>query len=470
MKSYIYTYGGYVLIAALAVLFFAILIYIVRLGGVRMREISGVKYHPLKGKRKLYIITAAYLAVSLILMCVGIPLSCSATLSFNYDGASSGLNPNKTRFNQADVLGSEVLERMVDKKILPNVTAEDLRDVMYISTEDTVKKADKTSNTEKDVYRVSSEYKIEYTANKNTAHIDGEKVLKLFEGAYREWFSEQYSTNLTPLEIDFSKFNDYDYLDICDHLDTEAGRISNFMAVMSMNTRSFKSEETGEGFSSIETRVGYIRDTLIANLRAYILGNSLSKDTQTYLGRLSTENIFLNFDARKERMTNLNWLAAIKKYEDDMARIVLVPTYDDLGQFYMSQTKIGVDEFAEEAESSADKMTQLHAQISNNNYVAAQLSAGRGSEAAASWADQNILQIEGELSAAAERARALINEYDADQANGYLTVNVSSWESRAMSAVERALVMSVIFFVLLHIISFLSEVKKKRIAESGKAA
>ncbi len=455
MSYLLYSYGGYALAAVAALLVIAALIYIVRLDGVRMREITGTRYRPLHKKGWIYVVTAGYFLVSIMICGLEVPRSCTATLSLNYDGASSGLYPNGTKFNQADVLGSEVLNIMEDKHVLSDVTAEDLADVLDIS-------AKSSGGIDGDNYRVSTEYRIKYSANGKTDHLDGENVLQVFSAAYREWLSAQYTTNLEPLSKDYSEFNGEDYLDICDLLSTEADRIANFMYTLSENTRSFQSEDTGEGFSSIETRADYIRDTLVADLRAYVLENSLSKDTQTYLGRLSAENIFLDFEARKDRMTSNNWLAVMRKYEDDMARIVLVPTYDSYGQFYMSQTKIGVDEFAEEAEESADKMIELHARIADNEYIADKLSAEGEKSGSAAGADRMIEQIEAELTDTAERARSLVKEYDFRQANGYLTVSVSSWKSRAMSAVKKAAVLTLAVFVMLHVISFLGDIKRNR--------
>lgn len=181
-----------------------------------------------------------------------------------------------------------------------------------------------------------------------------------------------------------------------------------------------------------------------------------------YLSRLSIENIFLDFDARKNMLESRNWLTAIHKYEDDMARIVLVPTYDSQGQFYMSQTKIGVDDFAEEAEDSSSKMINFHSQISSNNYLTQMLSAGKSTAEAMAHADEMIQQIETELKLTAERAKALIKEYDAQQANGYLTVSIDSRDDRMLSAVKWTLIFVLAFFLVLHAICFLSEVNDKR--------
>jgi len=456
MIYYITVYGPYVLAAVIVALALAVIIRTVRLG-IHMREMMGVQYHPFRQKKRLYLLTAVYLAACAAVFSLGLSQRCSATLSFNYEGASYGLNPNQTRFNQADILGYPVLERMADKNILSDVTAEELAEVLHISSEN-----QKFTQTDADNgdYRVSAEYQIEYAADKNTDHLDGENVLQVFTGAYREWFAQQSATDLSPLNIDFTEINQEDYLDICDHLDTEAKRIINFMSVMGARGPSFQSKETGEGFQSVKTRAGYITDTLAADLRAYILAHSMSKDTQNYLGRLSTENIFLDFDARKESISNDNWLSVIRQYEDDMARIVLVPTYDTKGQFYMSQTKIGVDEFAEQTELHADRMIGYHSLIADNDYLFQQLSAAQGEAADEEQVAHMIGQIEEELISTAERAQKLIEEFEAKQANGYMTVAVKPWESRALSVVWKTGVLGILFLLLMHAMCFLSEVQK----------
>ncbi len=456
MIYYITFYGPYILVAAIVILVLAAAVRMAQCG-IHVREMLGIRYHPFRRKKRLYLLTAAYLAACIAVFSLELSQRCSATLSFNYEGASRGLNPNQTRFNQADILGYPVLERMAAKNILPDVTAAELAEVLHISSED---QKSIQENADDGDYRVSAEYQIEYDSEKGTDHLDGEDVLQVFEGAYREWFAEQSATDTSPLSIDFTEINQEDYLDICDHLDTEAKRIINFMSVMGSKGPSFQSKETGEGFQSIKTRASYITDTLVADLRAYILAHSLSRDTQNYLGRLSAENIFLDFDARKESISSNNWLSAIRRYEDDMARIVLVPTYDTEGQFYMSQTKIGVDEFAEEAESHADQMVNYHSLIADNNYLFQRLSAAQGEAVGEEPVNRMIEQIEGELASTAERAQTLIKEYEAKQASGYLTVVIEPWESRALSVVWKTGLLCILFCMLLHVMCFLSEVQK----------
>jgi len=456
MIYYITVYGPYVLAAVIAALAMAVVIRAVRLD-IHLREMMTVRYHPFRRKKGLYFLTAVYLAVCTAVFSLGLSQRCSATLSFNYEGASHGLNPNQTRFNQADILGYPVLERMAEKKILTGVTAAELAEVLHISSEGRSSGREETGDGD---YRVSAEYQIEYAADKHTDHLNGENVLQVFAGAYREWFAQQSATDLSPLNLDFTEINQEDYLDICDHLDTEAKRIINFMSVMSSKGASFQSKETGEGFQSIQTRASYITDTLVADLRAYILAHSLSKDTQNYLGRLSTENIFLDFDARKESISSDNWLSVIRQYEDDMARIVLVPTYDTQGQFYMSQTKIGVDEFAEQTEHHADQMIHYHSLIADNNYLFQQLSAVQSDAAEEERVEHMIEQIEEELASTAERAQTLIEEFEARQANGYMTVIIEPWESRALSVVWKTGALGLLFFLLMQAMCFLSEVQK----------
>ena len=62
-------------------------------------------------------------------------------------------------------------------------------------------------------------------------------------------------------------------------------------------------------------------------------------------------------------------LNAINTYERDMASIFLVPTRDEEGEFYMGRTKVGVDNFAVEAESFMESASNLQKIIETNNYI-----------------------------------------------------------------------------------------------------
>lgn len=412
------------------------------------RSRQGIRYlaQEYRELRKRWRLGPLVLAV-LLLNCFLIPAKtryhASAEIALNYSLASQGLNPNGTRFNQTDILSTEVLEHAVEKGALEGITAQDLKNTLRVRP---VVQGD--SSSEK-TYFISTQFIVEYNANKKTADQDGEKLLTLVTQAYKEWFIRQYSANTSILNLDFTQVEDQDYLDICSFLEKTAESLGSYMSNMSSEEPAFHSSVNGETFQSVSAQAYEASDTLVENLEAYVLEEGVSKDAGRYISRLNVANEFMRFDAQKAAASNENTLEALSMYENDMARIVLVPTYDTNNQFYMSQTRIGVDDFAASADHYAGEKVSIHGKIADNSHVIQQFSGWRRS-GTDKKAESLIAQIEQELTRIAQQADILVKEYNARQANQYMAVVVSSRESQAKSLALEVAALTLLFAVGLH--------------------
>ena len=129
--------------------------------------------------------------------------SVHAILSLNYSEASQALNSNGTRYNMAEIISDEVVERAIKKGALPDVTAKQLKNclVVYPCVQGGV--GDETQ------YHISTEFAVEYHASKDTDHLDSENVIKLITGAYKEYYIEKYTDNfkLDSEKPDLQKWN-----------------------------------------------------------------------------------------------------------------------------------------------------------------------------------------------------------------------------------------------------------------------
>lgn len=392
--------------------------------------------------RKAWNLGPLVLAV-LVLNCFLIPAElrhhASATLTLNYSLASQGLNPNGTRFNQTALLSDEVLERAIEKGALEGVTVRDLKAALRAWP---VVQGNSWSESS---YFISTQFAVRYEANQNTASQDGEKLLMLVMQSYREWFVEQYSDNTGVLKLDFTQAENADYLDGCSFLAGTAKALGEYMYNMSSEEPAFRSSVNGETFQSVAAKAYEAADTLVETLEAYVLEDGVSRDAGRYVSRLNVANDFLGFDAQKAAASNENMLEAISMYENDMARIVLVPTYDANSQFYMSQTRIGVDDFAAGADHYAGEKSAIHQQIADNSHVIQRLSEGGRPAGTDAKAEALIGQIEQELTRIAGQAEALVKEYNAQQTNQYMTVVVSSREAQVKSTAVKIVLLTLLF-------------------------
>ena len=56
-------------------------------------------------------------------------------------------------------------------------------------------------------------------------------------------------------------------------------------------------------------------------------------------------------------------------YSEEMTRVVLVPTWDKSGKYYMGRTKVGVDELSVMATTFSDYVASNEKAIMDNNLI-----------------------------------------------------------------------------------------------------
>jgi len=421
----------------------------------RSRKLLALEYRDLLKKWRLSPLVLAVFLLSCFLIPAALRLGASAELSLNYALASQGLNPNGTRFNQTDILNPQVLERAIEKGALEDITAQDLRDTLH------VRPVVQRSSWPEGDYFISTQFVVKYRANERTAAQDGETLLTLVTQAYREWFIQKYSANTGILKLDFTQAEGQDYLDCCSFLSKTAKSIGEYMYNMSREEPAFRSGVNGETFQSVSSQAYAVSDTLVENLEAYVLEEGVSRDAAQYISRLKVDNVFLHYDAQKAAASNENTLEAISTYENDMARIVLVPTYDTNNQFYMSQTRIGVDDFAANADHYAGQKVSIYGKIADNRHVIDCFS-GHAAPGTDKKAESLIGQIERELTRIARQAEELVEEYNARQTSKYMTSVVSSAEDQAKSSALTIAVLTLLFALGLHLCRFAFVENRKR--------
>ena len=188
--------------------------------------------------------TAEYFNAGLVLLCFVATMiygvfnhfelrkSASAIVSLNYSEASQALNSNGTRYNMAEIICDEVIEKAIEKGALEDVTVKDLKKCLSVSPCVQGGVGDESE------YHISTEFSIGYSASKNTDHLDSENVIQLVTTAYKEYYIEKYTDNfsLDPQKPDFSKM---EYMDIVAYLDKEAQSVLNYLYGMAEKGPSF---------------------------------------------------------------------------------------------------------------------------------------------------------------------------------------------------------------------------------------
>lgn len=347
-------------------------------------------------------------------------LEGSITIGLNYSKASRGLNPNGTRFNTYDILSDEVLEKAIADAGMGDLTPRQLRASLSVEPLE-------AGSLSHEQYYVATEYVLSYTATEKTEHLNGSEVVKAVAAAYRDSFLQQYSRKTVVMEPDFGAVMELDYLDQVELLEKYASDISGYLDMCSNESKTYTYTD-GETFRSLAAKVDSLSDVELERLNAYILVKGLSVNADQQLSKLNYLNLMKDITADKKSVSYTIHLEAIEMYERDMATIVLIPTRDDTGEFYMSRAKVGVDDFADQAEDFSKDASSAKSYISTNNYAISQLSASTATEADYATADAMVEAICANLSAYARKGLAMVADYDANTTGEKLTLSMSEYD------------------------------------------
>ena len=353
----------------------------------------------------------------------------SAIISLNYTEASSGQNANGTRYNMGEIISLEVLERAIEKGALEDVTASQLASCL------TVEPLVQGNSYNEDGYHIATEFLVTYEADSHTAHLNAENVIVLVANAYKEFYIDQYADDFSVLDLDLdqSKLESLDYLDIVTYLEQQAYKVEKYMYSL-MNENSSFISSSGDTFSSLASKVQTLSKVQIQEgLESYILHNGVSKDPDGYVGRLEYEDKLLDYDMQRATASFEVRNEAIAMYDEEMTRVVLVPTWDNEGKYYMGRTKVGIDDLSVQAEEYSQQAASYLKDIEKNRTVISSMD-GSTHIGTDETAEQMIAGICQTLDGYAKAAKAAGQEYSETQMNRCMstTLDKSSFVVKAV--------------------------------------
>lgn len=296
--------------------------------------------------------------------------SVHAIVSLNYSEASQALNSNGTRYNMAEIISDEVVEKAIKKGALKDVSVNELKKCL------TVYPCVQGAVENEAQYLISTEFAVEYHASKHTSHLDSENVIKLITLAYKEYYIENYTDNFS-LDYEKPDFGQMEYLDIAEYFDKEAQSILNYLYGMAEKNPSFVTSN-GSTFNSIAGKVHQFKETQInQNFRSLVLQNGISKNKEVYIDRLNHHNRNVDLDRQKNDASYNICNEAIEMYSEEMTRVVLVPTWDKEGKYYMGRTKVGIDELSVMATTFSDYVASNEKEIMDNELIIDKMSSSK---------------------------------------------------------------------------------------------
>lgn len=408
--------------------------------------------------------TANYLSAGILVLCLlltgvfgvfnhlDLRQSVSAVISLNYSEASQAQNSNGTRYNMAEIISDEVIEKAIEIGAFEDVSVKDLKSCLSVYPcvqGDVGDEAD---------YHISTEFAVEYHASKETAHLDAENVVKLITTAYKDYYIEKYTDNfsLNPEKPDFEKM---EYMDIVSYLDKETNSILNYLYGMAGKNSSFVTSN-GATFNSIAGKVYQFSQTQIdENLRSLILQNGISRDATGYVDRLSFQNKNMDFDRQKNAISFDLCNEAIDMYSEEMIRVVLVPTWDKSGKYYMGRTKVGVDELTVMATVYSDYVASDEKAIMDNNLIIEKMGGEITVTRSSVSADALIDTLYNTMRAFEKEAINAGREYSNYRMNQCIAVSI--YGTSLMSELKSLVLVAVFIYVSLVLFSISKKFPKK---------
>ena len=345
--------------------------------------------------------------------------SVSAVVALNYSEASQAQNSNGTRYNMAEIICDEVVEKAIEMGAFEDVTVKQLKNCLsvypYVQGD-----VNDESN-----YHISTEFVVAYHASKHTDHLDSENVIKLITSAYKEYYIEKYTDNfsLTTKEEkpDYSKM---EYMDIVSYFNKETTAVLNYLYGMAQKGPSFVTANNTT-FYSISGKVYQFKETQIdQNLKSLILQYGIVRDKAGYIDRLSYQNKNTDFNKQKNEASFNLCNDAIDMYSEEMTRIVLVPTWDGSGKYYMGRTKVGIDELSVMATAYSNNVAENNKEIMDNELIINKMKATEGNSSAYAEADELIATIDKRIDNLTAEAINAGKEFSSYKMNQCIAVSI----------------------------------------------
>ena len=376
--------------------------------------------------------------------------SVTAVVALNYSEASQAQNSNGTRYNMAEIICDEVVEKAIEMGALENVTVKQLKNCLCVYPYIQGDVNDKSN------YHISTEFIVEYHASKHTDHLDAENVITLITSAYKEYYIEKYTDNfsLTSKE-DKPDYSTMEYMDIVTYFNKETTEVLNYLYGMAEKGPSFVTKNNTT-FHAIAQKVHQFKETQIdQNLKSLVLQHGIVRDKDSYIERLSYQNKNTDFDRQRNKASFDICNQAIDMYSEEMTRVVLVPTWDEGGKYYMGRTKVGIDELSVMATTFSDNVASNEKEIMDNNLVIGKMQSASGNTSANAEADALIIAIDKSIYDFVGEAITAGREYSNYRMNQCIAVSISG------TSLFSELKTIIIFMMLAYIAAYVFTVSKR---------
>lgn len=345
---------------------------------------------------------------------IGESNKATVVITLNYENSSNGLNPDDSKLNLRFLKGEEVLSKALETTEMNRyMTVKELASYIHIKS---VSSKDIDVNAE--TKYIDSTYKVTLTLpNEYLDYVSAKKMLGEICESYQEWFIDSYVINSKALEIDTSNFDNMDYVTISKYFDLMALRGKNYLTQKEESTTAFIGSD-GTTWKSLHQELSNLTEYDITTFNRYIweTGISRDKDWAITLYEYTNDELYIDYNLYIRNIDSYE--KVVNQYRNEMTSSVLIPTYDEQGEFYMSRTKTGIDQISKSMDNYIGDASVIKEKIDLNSNKIDKLTNSKITNT--EKADMMLKNIQDKIVDIFERIKALDTEYINKKTTGYI--------------------------------------------------
>ncbi len=425
------------------------------LGEMKLSDMNPIKrtfFIAWSNKKNLGILLVIFIVAATLIFAFLKKESVRVTLSLNYEEASKGQNPNRTRYNVYEFKSDEVMDRAIKYAGLEEViTPEELADNIDITENNTnaIDPQDETS------YYISSNYQIKYTQDRKIKDVSTEDMMNLICKAYNEYFHDRYVGNKSVLKYQLGDIENMEYIEIGKLFMQKSDEMLRYISQRIEENATFSSETTGETFQTIKKMLQNVQNYSIKKYSSFVLESGITRNLDHYNRTLTYTNEILNIRYRKHMIDYNVRKQGVTDYDAGMIGTVMVPSINSRNQYYMSRTNTGTDYMTLDADFFLSQGNTIQRDIIENDDIMNKIGTSTPSEEDYEKVNELIKSVDNELKNVASIANTTDRDYLKYTTKDYLSFKVTGNTDLNVVLFQDVLIASLIFMFALCILGYL---------------
>lgn len=210
----------------------------------------------------------------------------STTIQYSYAEAQEGKNPKGDKLDVYEIMSPTVIEKVITSLNL-NTSVERIRSSISVTPFiDATTQTKQKALTEKgeDFEFNPTEYTVAFTYDGSYGASYGAKVLNKLLESYDEYFRQTYTgQNKIPDLFTNIDYNKYDYMELCDLIESQVNEITGVLASLSEDSPDFRSSKTGLTMNDLKFYFSNLSQNDYTKLYSYVRMGCLSKDSEVLI-------------------------------------------------------------------------------------------------------------------------------------------------------------------------------------------